>query len=127
MGRTPTGVAKRGELAAAFAKRLEKETGGGRESRQSHCFLGVARAARVRQNEKFLRIDEIENVRERVAFPGKIGASQSDGYDLGSARDERIAHYFIGGKFPGPNEQTRSEFAIRDLQFRGFVRHVPKP
>ena len=70
-----------------------------------------------------MRIDEIENVRKRIAFAGKIGAPQCDRHQLGPARNQRVAHQFVRCKFPRADDQPRSEFAIGNFQFRGFVRH----
>ena len=93
------------------------------QSRQPDGLVGIPRAARVGQEEVALRVDEIENVGERIAPAGKIGAAQRDRDELRPARFERVAHQFVGGKLAGANEQSRSEFAIGDFEFRRFIRH----
>src|SRR2546430_2255463 len=56
----------------------------------------------------------------------QIGATQRDGDQLGAAGDECVPHQLVRRKFSGPNEQTRCELAIGDLQFRGLVGHWKK-
>src|SRR6202040_1734267 len=52
------------------------QSGVGGEPRYSHRVIRIARAAGVRQQEKFFRIDEIENVCEWIVLAGKIGTAQ---------------------------------------------------
>ena len=72
-----------------------RQPGADREAREPHRFLGIPRAAGVGQKQEAFRVDEIENVRERIAFAGEIGAAQRDGHDFGAARLERVAHQLV--------------------------------
>jgi hypothetical protein len=101
-----------------------RQPSGDGQSRQPDGLVGVARAARVGQKEVAFRIDEIENVGERIAPTGKIGAPQRDRDELSPARFERVAHQFVGGKFAGANKQARCKFAIGDFEFRPFIGHL---
>ena len=92
-----------------------RQSGGGGKPGQPHRILGITSAARIWQKEKTLRIDKIENIRERVVPPGKIGTAQRYGYDLGAARDESVAHGLVGRELSRADEQSRSKFAIRNL------------
>ena len=71
------------------------ETGGSGEFGQSHGFVGVHRAARVRQYEILLGIDEFQNVGVGIVVAGEIRTSQGDGHNLSAAGCEGIAHRFV--------------------------------
>ena len=92
-----------------------RQSGGGGQSGQPHRILGIASATRIWQKEKTLRIDEIENVRERIVGTGKVGPPQRHRYDLRATGDKRIAHGLVGRELSGTNEQSRGEFAVCDL------------
>ena len=85
--------------------------------------LGVPRAAGCLQEQLSSRVNEIENVRERVSFPGEVGAEERDRDQLRPARFERVAHQLVRREFAGADEQPRREFATGDGEFRGLVRH----
>ena len=72
-----------------------RQTCGRGQSGETHSFRRVACAARIRENKEQFRIDEIENVRERVASSGEIGATECDRNDLRSTRGQRVAHGFV--------------------------------
>ena len=96
------------------------------QAREPHGFIRVACATGVRQKKKTLRIDKIENVRKRIVFAGNIGAPQRHSHELGPAGNERIAHQLVRREFARANDEARSEFAIRNLQFGGLVGHWQK-
>ena len=79
-----------GQQIARIGMNLEldpvRQSGGDGEPREAHRIGGVARAARVRQKQKTFRVDKIEDVRERIASTGKIGAAQRDRHQLRAAR-----------------------------------------
>ena len=51
-----------------------------------------------------ISIDKLENVRERIALAGKIGAAQRHRHDFRPARNQRIAHQLVRREFAGPNK-----------------------
>ena len=116
-----------GQQVARVGMNLEldpfRQAGARGEAREAHGFLGVRRAAGVRQQQKSFRIDEFEDVRERIAFAGHIRAAQSHGDDFRAAGDQRIAHQFVRREFSRAHQQARGELAIGDLQFGRLVRH----
>src|SRR6266536_5504976 len=99
------------------------QSGTGGEPRNSYCVIGITRPARVRQQEKLFRIDEIENVRKWIVLAGQIGPAQRHGYDLGATGNKGIAHRLVRRKFSGADEQPRSEFTIGDFQLGRLIRH----
>ena len=72
------------------------QTGCGGEPCQAHGLVCVHCAAGVREDEVFLGIDEIENVREGILFSTEIGAAERDCDDLASARIKGVAHGCVG-------------------------------
>jgi hypothetical protein len=50
------------------------------------------------RDQKLLRIEEIENVREGITATGNIGGAASDRDDLRSTRHERVSHQLVRGE-----------------------------
>ena len=57
----------------------------------------------------FFGIHEIEDVGERIALAGQIGAAQGDGDDLRAAGGQGVAHQFRRGELAGADEEPRME------------------
>ena len=87
-----------------------RQSGGNGEAREADGFLGVHRAAGVGQQEKFFRVNEFQNVRERIAFAGQIRAAK----DAGAQRVELCADLLEGGVTPslGAIRQARKVLGI---------------
>ena len=92
------------------------QSGGRREPGETHCFVRVHRAARVGEEEIFFRIDEIEDVGERIIAAAEIGAPQGHGDNFRAAGGQRIAHEFIRGELAGAEKEARFEGAPGDDQ-----------
>ena len=86
-----------------------RQTGGGGEARQPDGFLGVHRAAGVGQQQIFFRVNEFQDVRERVVLAAQIGAAQGDGDHFRAAGVERVAHGFGRRKLARAQDQARAE------------------
>jgi hypothetical protein len=75
------------------------------------------------RDQKLLRIEEIEDVREWIATPGKVGPAQRDGHQLRAAGFQSVAHQLVRSKLARADDQSRRELAISDLELRGFIGH----
>ena len=99
------------------------QTGGGSKSGQAEGFFGVHRAAGIGQKEVAIRIDEFEDVGERVFLSGEISATKGDGNDLSAASSEGFAHRFGRGELAGADEESRLELASGNGQ-RSVFKHL---
>src|SRR5436189_1730450 len=97
-----------------------------RQTGETHSFGRSPSAARIGQKKEALRIDEIENVRERVVFSREIGAPKGHGHDFSSARDQRVPHQFVRAEFSRAHKKARGEFAAGDYEFGRLVGHRRK-
>ena len=95
-----------------------------RQTRQAHGFFGIHRATGVGQQQVFLRINELQNVGERILIAAEIGAAQGDGHHLGTTGLKGVAHQLGRREFPRAQNQARSKLAIGNLQRRHS--HVAK-
>ena len=86
-----------------------RQAGGDGEARQADGFLGVHRAAGVGQRQIFLRVNGLQDVRERVLLPAQIGAAEGDGDQFRAAGGERVAHGFRRREFARAKNQARPE------------------
>ena len=71
-----------------------RQSGGDSEAREADGFLGIHRAAGVGQKQIFFRVNEFQDVRERVFLAAQVRAAQGDGDHFRAAGGERIAHGF---------------------------------
>ena len=69
------------------------------------------------------RINELENIGERIFFTAEIGTTQGNGHDLGAAGLEGITHQLGDANFPVP--KIRREVA-RGVIFNGATATQPK-
>ena len=89
------------------------QSGRSGQARQTHRLGGIARAARVRQNEKPFRIDEIENVRERITPARNIGAAEGNGtYKL---------DFKVGGRESSRGDLPDGQTYTYDATFQDIV------
>jgi len=100
-----------------------RQTGGGGEAREANGFLGIQRTAGVGQQQKFFWINEFQDVGERIALAGQIGAAEGDGDHFRAAGGKSVAHGFRRRKFSGAHDEPRPENPPGDDQWLAGRRH----
>ena len=85
------------------------QAGGGGEAREADGLLGVHRAAGVGQQQIFFRVNEFQDVGERIALAAQIGAAQGDGDQFRAAGGQRVAHGFRRREFARAQDEARPE------------------
>ena len=99
------------------------QAGGGGKAGEPDGLFGIHRAAGVGQQQEFFWVNELQNVRERVAPAAQIGAAQGDGDHFRAAGIQRVAHGFGRGKFPRAQDEPRTKFTSGNGQWPIRLHH----